>query len=94
MPDVIIWMISGEKRIAYYRIPAHTLLYSKNPMYCGKECGKIQAIQMKVSGITDEGSDNSAFLLKGSGRLIAKMSASQPRDHGFEPHIGHNHDSS
>jgi dysferlin len=49
MPDVIIWMISGEKRIAYYRIPAHTLLYSKNPMYCGRECGKIQAIQMKVS---------------------------------------------
>lgn len=49
MPDVIIWMISGEKRIAYYRIPAHTLLFSQNPLYCGRECGKIQSIQMKVN---------------------------------------------
>jgi dysferlin len=54
MPDVIIWMISGEKRIAYYRIPAHTLLYSKNPLYCGRECGNIQTIQMKVRVILVE----------------------------------------
>ncbi|WAR21900.1 MYOF-like protein [Mya arenaria] len=47
MPDVIIWMISGEKRIAYFRIPAHTLLYSKNPLYCGKNCGKMQSIQLQ-----------------------------------------------
>ena len=31
--------------------------------------------------------------MKGSGGLMDQVSASQPRDHGFEPHIGHDHDS-
>ena len=30
----------------------------------------------------------------GSNGLVDKVSASQPRDHGFEPHAGHDHDSS
>ena len=33
-------------------------------------------------------------VLKGNSGLIDKMSASQPEDHGFEPHTGHDHDSS
>ena len=48
MPDVIIWMISGEKRIAYFRIPANEILYSDNPNYCGRYCGKLQSIELKV----------------------------------------------
>ena len=28
---------------------------------------------------------------KGSSGLMDKVSASQPRDHGFEPHMGHHH---
>lgn len=51
MPDVILWMISGEKRLAYYRIPANELLYSAHPDYIGKNCGKIQSIQLKVAVI-------------------------------------------
>ena len=31
--------------------------------------------------------------LRGDG-LMDKVSASQPRDRGFEPHTGHDHDSS
>ena len=31
---------------------------------------------------------------KGSGGLMDKVSASQPRDRGFETHTGHDHDSS
>ena len=31
---------------------------------------------------------------KGEGGLMDKVSALQPRDRGFEPHTGHNHDSS
>jgi len=48
MPDVIIWMISGEKRVAYYRMPAHQLLFSETEVACGKYCGKTIELQMKV----------------------------------------------
>ncbi|XP_041370601.1 myoferlin-like isoform X3 [Gigantopelta aegis] len=54
VPDVVIWMISGEKRIAYYRIPANELLYSSDTMYRGKYCGKIQTIQLKYPGSKSE----------------------------------------
>ncbi|XP_063818137.1 myoferlin isoform X2 [Pseudophryne corroboree] len=45
MPDVIIWMIRAEKRLAYARVPAHQVLYSStSPEACGKYCGKTQTI--------------------------------------------------
>nr|KAG5693813.1 hypothetical protein BaRGS_004421 [Batillaria attramentaria] len=47
MPDVVIWMISGQKRIAYFRIPANELLYASDPVYRGRNCGKLQTIQLK-----------------------------------------------
>jgi len=48
MPDVIIWMISGEKRVAYYRLPANLVLFSETEVACGKICGKTVELQMKV----------------------------------------------
>ncbi|XP_032889478.1 myoferlin isoform X2 [Amblyraja radiata] len=48
MPDVIIWMICDEKRVAYARIPAHELLYSTtSEEACGRYCGKTQTIVLK-----------------------------------------------
>ncbi|KAJ6668914.1 hypothetical protein lerEdw1_007723 [Lerista edwardsae] len=48
MPDVIIWMIRGEKRLAYVRIPAHQVLYATTcPEASGKYCGKTQTIFLK-----------------------------------------------
>ncbi|XP_041829318.1 myoferlin-like isoform X2 [Melanotaenia boesemani] len=45
MPDVIIWMLRGEKRVAYSRIPAHQILYSTHSeQACGQHCGKTQTI--------------------------------------------------
>ncbi|XP_032101400.1 myoferlin isoform X1 [Sapajus apella] len=48
MPDIIIWMIRGEKRLAYARIPAHRVLYSTSGENAsGKYCGKTQTIFLK-----------------------------------------------
>ncbi|KAK1166436.1 myoferlin isoform X3 [Acipenser oxyrinchus oxyrinchus] len=48
MPDVIIWMLRGEKRVAYARIPAHQIMFSTtSEQACGKYCGKTQTIFMQ-----------------------------------------------
>ncbi|XP_041074075.1 dysferlin isoform X4 [Polyodon spathula] len=50
MPDIVIWMLQGDRRVAYYRIPAHEVLYSRSKggaNYCGKHCGQLQTIFMK-----------------------------------------------
>ncbi|MGH0119718.1 UNVERIFIED_CONTAM: hypothetical protein FKN15_058671 [Acipenser sinensis] len=48
MPDVIIWMLRGEKRVAYARIPAHQIIFSTtSEQACGKYCGKTQTIFMQ-----------------------------------------------
>ncbi|XP_022096608.1 dysferlin-like isoform X4 [Acanthaster planci] len=51
MPDVIVWMISGSKRIAFHRIPSYDLLFSSlHPDACGKLCGKLNSIFLKFAG--------------------------------------------
>lgn len=49
MPDVIIWMLRGEKRVACSRIPAHQILYSTfSEQACGQHCGKTQTVYLQV----------------------------------------------
>ncbi|XP_056148135.1 myoferlin [Lampris incognitus] len=48
MPDVIIWMLRGEKRVAYARVPANQVLHSTfSEQACGKHCGRTQTIFMQ-----------------------------------------------
>nr|XP_032808020.1 myoferlin-like isoform X1 [Petromyzon marinus] len=48
LPDVVVWMVCGEKRVAYARIPAHEVLYSSKGMrMCGKYCGRTRTIFLK-----------------------------------------------
>ncbi|KAK9529891.1 hypothetical protein VZT92_011440 [Zoarces viviparus] len=48
MPDVIIWMLRGEKRVAYSRIPAHQVLHSTySEQACGQDCGKLQTVYLQ-----------------------------------------------
>ncbi|XP_040905251.1 myoferlin [Toxotes jaculatrix] len=48
MPDVIIWMLRREKRVAFARVPANQILYSNfSEQACGKHCGKTQTIFMQ-----------------------------------------------
>lgn len=46
LPDVVIWMLQGDRRVAYHRIPAHTVIFSQQ--YCGKCCGQLQTVFLKV----------------------------------------------
>ncbi|XP_067379390.1 dysferlin isoform X11 [Channa argus] len=45
LPDILIWMMQGDRRVAYYRIPAHTVIYSQQ--HCGKHCGQLQTVLLK-----------------------------------------------
>uniref|UniRef100_A0A4W4HLZ9 C2 domain-containing protein n=1 Tax=Electrophorus electricus TaxID=8005 RepID=A0A4W4HLZ9_ELEEL len=45
LPDIVIWMLQGDRRVAYHRIPAHEVLFSQG--YCGKHCGQLQMLFMK-----------------------------------------------
>ena len=51
MPDVIIWMLSGTKRIASFRIPANEVLFSAQAESCGQYCGKVFNMFMKVADL-------------------------------------------
>ena len=57
MPDVIIWMLCGNERTAYFRIPAHEILYSPNSEYKGEFCSKVQTIILKWPGKIAEEKD-------------------------------------
>ncbi|XP_029815128.1 fer-1-like protein 6 [Manacus vitellinus] len=50
VPDVFIWMLSNNKRVAYARIPAKNILYSPAKEQSGKDCGKIKTHFLKLPG--------------------------------------------
>uniref|UniRef100_A0A4W6EV00 Dysferlin, limb girdle muscular dystrophy 2B (autosomal recessive) n=1 Tax=Lates calcarifer TaxID=8187 RepID=A0A4W6EV00_LATCA len=45
LPDIVIWMLQGDRRVAYHRIPAHTVIFSQE--HCGKHCGQLQTVFLK-----------------------------------------------
>lgn len=48
-------MLQGDKRVAYQRVPAHQVLFSRRgARFCGKDCGKLQTIFLKVSSPVSE----------------------------------------
>ncbi|XP_049445179.1 otoferlin isoform X3 [Epinephelus fuscoguttatus] len=50
IPDVFIWMMTNNKRIAYARIPSKDILYSIVDEEMGKDCGKVKAVFLKLPG--------------------------------------------
>ncbi|XP_038616613.1 fer-1-like protein 6 [Tachyglossus aculeatus] len=50
VPDVFIWMLSNNKRVAYARIPSKDLLYSPTRKQRGKHCAKIKTHFLKPPG--------------------------------------------
>ncbi|KAM9017181.1 otoferlin isoform 17-T17 [Ara ararauna] len=50
IPDVFIWMLSNNKRIAYARVPSKDILYSIVDEEMGKDCAKVKTIFLKLPG--------------------------------------------
>ncbi|XP_028854835.1 fer-1-like protein 4 isoform X2 [Denticeps clupeoides] len=50
LPDVFLWMMSGGRRVAYARIPSHTIIFSLVEEEKGKDCGKLTTIYVKTPG--------------------------------------------
>ncbi|XP_055085159.1 dysferlin isoform X2 [Periophthalmus magnuspinnatus] len=47
LPDIVIWMLQGDRRLAYHRVPAHTVLFSTSPQHRGQHCGQLQNLFLK-----------------------------------------------
>uniref|UniRef100_A0A8C5MXF2 C2 domain-containing protein n=1 Tax=Leptobrachium leishanense TaxID=445787 RepID=A0A8C5MXF2_9ANUR len=50
VPDVFIWLLSNNKRVAYARIPARDILYSPALEEQGHHSGKIKTLFFKLPG--------------------------------------------
>ncbi|XP_010211914.1 PREDICTED: otoferlin [Tinamus guttatus] len=50
IPDIFIWMMSNNKRIAYARIPSKDILYSIVDEEMGKDCSKVKTVFLKLPG--------------------------------------------
>ncbi|XP_025988063.1 otoferlin isoform X2 [Solenopsis invicta] len=50
LPDVFIWVISSGRRVAYHRISGRELIYSVVDEECGRYCGKVQTMFLKLPG--------------------------------------------
>ncbi|XP_076414903.1 otoferlin isoform X2 [Peromyscus maniculatus bairdii] len=50
IPDVFIWMMSNNKRIAYARVPSKDLLFSIVDEELGKDCAKVKTLFLKLPG--------------------------------------------
>ncbi|XP_077460197.1 fer-1-like protein 4 [Stigmatopora argus] len=50
IPDAFLWLLSGRKRLAYVRIPAHSVIFSLVEDQRGRDCGRVTTLYMKSPG--------------------------------------------
>ncbi|XP_067008818.2 otoferlin [Anabrus simplex] len=50
LPDVFLWVISGGRRVAYQRVQSRDLMYSIVDEECGRDCGRVQTLFLKLPG--------------------------------------------
>lgn len=48
LPDVFIWLIQNNKRIAYHRIQSKDIVFSIVDEEKGRDCAKVQTFYLKV----------------------------------------------
>uniref|UniRef100_A0A3B3RE10 Fer-1 like family member 6 n=1 Tax=Paramormyrops kingsleyae TaxID=1676925 RepID=A0A3B3RE10_9TELE len=90
LPDVFVWLLSNNKRIAYARMPAREVLYSSCPEERGQDCGKIKTVFLKPPGKRTIGWTVQAkldvYLWLGRCSESSDMLENLPK--GFEPQWG------
>eukprot|EP00117_Sycon_ciliatum_P005571 scpid7068/ scgid9464/ Myoferlin; Fer-1-like protein 3 len=81
VPDVIIWMLSNKKRLAFARIPANEVMYAHHAdktkwnEACGKNCGKPQTVYLKWPPKKDNTSPK--FMVAAQLRLVIWLGQDQ-----------------
>nr|XP_026691852.1 myoferlin isoform X2 [Ciona intestinalis] len=80
LPDVVIWMISDDKRVAYARIPAYDVLYSPDKQeFCGRFCSEPQTVTLKYP--TTNVRSKKQYKVPAQVRLIAWLGRAVDQDH-------------
>jgi otoferlin len=49
LPDVFIWMIQNNRRVAYHRVAAKDIIFSVIDEEKGHDCASVQTVFLKVN---------------------------------------------
>ncbi|XP_045836531.1 fer-1-like protein 4 [Meles meles] len=90
LPDVLVWMFSGQRRVAWARIPAQDVLFSVVEEERGQDCGKIQSLLLTAPGAApgEVCAKLELFLWLGLGKQAKACTSELPRDLLPEPSEG------
>ncbi|XP_036100587.1 fer-1-like protein 4 [Molossus molossus] len=90
LPDVLVWMLSGRRRVAWARIPAQDVLFSVVEEERGQDCGKIQSLLLTAPGTApgEVFAKLELFLWLGLGKQAKACTSELPQDLLPEPSAG------
>ncbi|XP_006881765.1 PREDICTED: fer-1-like protein 4-like [Elephantulus edwardii] len=90
LPDVLVWMFSGQRRVAWARIAAQDVLFSVVEEERGQDCGKIQSLLLTAPGATpgEVCAKLELFLWLGQGKQAKACTSELPLDLLPEPSAG------
>ncbi|XP_047708318.1 fer-1-like protein 4 isoform X4 [Prionailurus viverrinus] len=90
LPDVLVWMLSGRRRVAWARIPAQDVLFSVVEEERGRDCGKIQSLLLSAPGAApgEVCAKLELFLWLGLGKQAKACTSELPQDLLPEPSAG------
>ncbi|XP_073861290.1 fer-1-like protein 4 isoform X1 [Macaca fascicularis] len=90
LPDVLVWMLSGRRRVAWARIRAQDVLFSVVEEERGRDCGKIQSLMLTAPGAApgEVCAKLELFLWLGLGKQAKACTSELPPDLLPEPLVG------
>ncbi|KAI4562641.1 hypothetical protein MJT46_011603 [Ovis ammon polii x Ovis aries] len=90
LPDVLVWMFNGRRRVAWARIPAQDVLFSVVEEERGRDCGKIQSLLLTARGAApgEVCAKLELFLWLGLGKQAKACTEELPVDLLPEPSAG------